>query len=430
MGCVPSKMIIRSARVVAELRAAQRFGVRPSGVEVDFPAVMERTRRIRAGISHHDSAERFRALGVDVFLGEARFLSPDRVEVGASVLRFNKAVIATGARPVAPPIEGLAAVGYLTNETVFSLTERPRRLAVIGAGPIGCELAQAFALLGSEVTLIEKDSQLLIREDRDAAEMLASALARDGVQIKLGTSVRRVVVAGDSKVLHLESDTETESLPVDQILVGVGRAPNIEDLNLESAGVAYKRTGVVVNDYLQTTNSKIYAAGDVCLSHRFTHTADATARIVIQNSLFLGRKKLSRLTIPWCTYTTPEVAHVGMHEHDVSANGIELDTYLIPMKRVDRAITDGSDDGFVKIHVRKGSDQILGATIVAEHAGEMISEVTLAMVHGVGLGKISSVIHPYPTHAEGIKKVADAYNRTRLTPLVKKLTARWLAWTR
>jgi len=430
VGCVPSKMIIRSARVVAELRAAQRFGVRPSGVEVDFPAVMERTRRIRAGISHHDSAERFRALGVDVFLGEARFLSPDRVEVGASVLRFNKAVIATGARPVAPPIEGLAAVGYLTNETVFSLTERPRRLAVIGAGPIGCELAQAFALLGSEVTLIEKDSQLLIREDRDAAEMLASALARDGVQIKLGTSVRRVVVAGDSKVLHLESDTETESLPVDQILVGVGRAPNIEDLNLESAGVAYKRTGVVVNDYLQTTNSKIYAAGDVCLSHRFTHTADATARIVIQNSLFLGRKKLSRLTIPWCTYTTPEVAHVGMHEHDVSANGIELDTYLIPMKRVDRAITDGSDDGFVKIHVRKGSDQILGATIVAEHAGEMISEVTLAMVHGVGLGKISSVIHPYPTHAEGIKKVADAYNRTRLTPLVKKLTARWLAWTR
>jgi len=430
VGCVPSKAIIRSSRVVAELRAAQRFGIRASGVEVDFPAVMERMRRIRAGISHHDSTQRFQTLGVDVFLGEARFLSPDGAQVGAATLNFKKAVIATGARAVVPLIDGLETAGYLTNETVFSLTERPRRLAVIGAGPIGCELAQAFALLGSEVTLIGKDSQLLVREDRDAARILAEALNRDGVQIKLGTRVLCAAIAGDSKVLQLESQGKTEFLSVDEILVGAGRAPNIEELSLESAGVAYERTGVVVNDYLQTTNSKIYAAGDVCLTHKFTHTADATARIVIQNSLFLGRKKLSALTVPWCTYTTPEIAHVGMYERDAQERGISADTYFIPMSGVDRAVTDGQDEGFIKIHVQKGTDKILGATIVADHAGEMISEITLAMVHQVGLGKIASVIHPYPTQAEAIKKAADAYNRTRLTPLVKKLMARWLAWTR
>jgi pyruvate/2-oxoglutarate dehydrogenase complex dihydrolipoamide dehydrogenase (E3) component len=430
VGCVPSKAIIRSSRVVAEIRAAQRFGIGASGLEVNFPAVMERMRRIRAGISHHDSAERFRTLGVDVFLGEARFLSPDRVQVGAATLRFKKAVIATGARPLAPPVEGIEAAGYLTNETVFSLTERPRRLAVIGAGPIGCELAQAFSLLGSEVTLIEKDSQLLIREDRDAARILAEALTRDGVRIKLGTKALRAGVAGNSKLLQLESHGETEFLSVDEILVGVGRVPNIEELNLESAGVAYERTGVVVNDYLQTTNSKIYAAGDVCLSHKFTHAADATARLVIQNALFLGRKKLSSLTVPWCTYTTPEIAHVGVYERDVQERGISVDTHFIPMSGVDRAVTDGEQEGFLKIHVQKGRDKILGATIVAKHAGETISEITLAMVHRVGLGKIASVIHPYPTQAEAIKKAADAYNRTRLTPLVKRLMARWLAWTR
>jgi len=429
VGCVPSKAIIRSSRVMADLRAAQRFGVGATGGEAEFPAVMERMRRIRAGISRHDSAERFRTLGVDVFLGEARFLSPACVQVGATSLNFKRAVIATGARAVTPPIDGLEVAGYLTNETVFSLVERPRRLAVIGAGPIGCELAQAFALLGSEVTLIGKDPQLLVREDRDAARIIAESLARDGVRIMLGARVQRASAAGVSKVLQLERQGKTESLSVDEILVGVGRAPNIEELDLQAAGVAHEKAGVIVNDYLQTTNSKIYAAGDVCLKHKFTHTADATARIVIQNALFLGRKKLSALTVPWCTFTTPEVAHVGMYEHDAQAKGIEMDTYLIPMAQVDRAITDGAEDGFLKVHVKKGTDQILGATIVAEHAGEMISEITLALVHQVGLGKIGSVIHPYPTQAEAIKKAADAYNRTRLTPLVKKLMARWLAWT-
>ena len=220
-------------------------------------------------------------------------------------------------------------------------------------------------------------------------------------------------------------------LSVDEILVGVGRTPNVQGLNLEAAGVKYQdRTGVEVNAYLQTSNPRIYAAGDIYSPHKFTHTADALARIVIQNALFLGRKKASLLTIPWCTYTDPEIAHVGMYEGDAQARGIELDTLVRPLKQVDRAIADGEEEGLLKIHVKKGTDKILGATLVARHAGEMISEITLAMVGNIGLGTLATVIHPYPTQAEAIKQLGDAYNRTRLTPLVKKVLSRWLAWTR
>lgn len=432
VGCVPSKAVIASSRAAAGLRKAHSFGVHTSGqAEVDFPAVMERMRSLRAGISRHDSAQRFQKLGVDVFLGEARFAGPDSVQVGGQTLSFKKAVIAMGARPVAPRIEGLAEAGYLTNETVFSLTECPRRLAVLGAGPIGCELAQAFCRLGSEVTLIERDPQLLIREDRDAADVLAAALRRDGVHVKLNTKVLRVSHSAEGKTIHLDSDGREDLFTTDEILVGVGRAPNVEGLSLETAGVTYdSEKGVVVNDQLQTTNPKIYAAGDICLNYKFTHMADATARIVIQNALFLGRKKMSALTVPWCTYTTPEIAHVGMYERDAKEKGTPVDTYFIPLSGVDRAITDGEEEGFFKVHVQKGTDKILGATIVAAHAGEMVSEITLAMVHNVGLGKIAGVIHPYPTQAEAIKKAADAYNRTRLTPWVRRLMAQWLAWTR
>lgn len=432
VGCVPSKSLIRSARARADVRDAHHFGIRVRGeVETDFGAVMERLRRIRAGISHHDSAQRFKDLGIDVFLGEARFSGKDTVEVGGQTLLFKKAVIATGARAIAPPIEGLREAGYLTNETVFNLTELPKRLLVIGGGPIGCELAQSFSRLGSEVTIVEIGSQFLSREDPDAAALLARSLERDGVQIRLSTAVKRVTAAGGEKLVTLEKDGQQETLAVDEILVGVGRAPNVEGLNLEGVGVEYdKRAGVVVNDKLQTTNPRIYAAGDICLQYKFTHTADAAARIVIQNALFGGSKKASALTIPWCTYTEPEIAHVGLYEREAAEKGIALDTYHIPMSGVDRAIAEGEEEGFVKIHVKKGSDQILGATIVARHAGEMISEITVAMVGKVGLGTLASVIHPYPTQAEAIKKAADAYNRTRLTPFVKKLLARWLAWTR
>ncbi len=431
VGCVPSKALIRSSRAYADVRDAHRFGIRvPDGAEADFPAVMERMRRLRAQISHHDSAARFRELGVDVFLGEGRFSGSDTVEVDGKTLRFKKAVIATGARAIELPIEGLAEAGYLTNETVFSLTERPRRLAVLGAGPIGCELAQAFRRLGCEVILVEMAPQILIREDPDAARIVASALERDGIDIRLGTTISRVLASEDGKVLHLKSDSKTESVTVDEILIGVGRAPNVEGLNLEAVGVDYDKTGVMVDDTLRTTNPRIYAAGDICMNYKFTHAADAAARIVIQNTLFWGRKKLSALTVPWCTYTDPEIAHVGMYEKDAKERGIPVETFTRELEEVDRAVVEGETEGMVKVHVKKGTDKILGATVIARHAGEMISEITLAIVGDIGLGTIAGVIHPYPTQAEAIKQVADAYNRTRLTPFVKNLFTRLMAWQR
>jgi pyruvate/2-oxoglutarate dehydrogenase complex dihydrolipoamide dehydrogenase (E3) component len=432
VGCVPSKCIIRSSRVVADIYEANQFGIRvPEGVEVDFPVVMERMRELRAQISAHDSARRFKDLGVDVFLGEGRFSGPDAVEVEGKSLRFKKAVIATGTRPVPPAIDGIAEAGFLTNETVFSLTERPRRLAVIGGGPIGCELAQAFRRLGSEVILFHNASHILNREDSDAAEILQQSFIRDGIRLILNCKTKRVERKNGSKVIHIDCGGKEDEIAVDEILAGAGRAPNVEGLNLEAVGVKYdKREGVQVNEYLQTTNPRIYAAGDICLRYKFTHTADATARIVIQNSLFMGRKKQSALTVPWCTYTDPEIAHVGMYEREAQEKGIAVDTFIRQLKDVDRAIADGEEEGFVKIHVRKGTDEILGATIVARHAGEMLSEVTLAIVGEIGLGTLANVIHPYPTQAEAIKQAADAYNRTRLTPFIKGLFTRWLAWTR
>jgi len=431
VGCVPSKCLIRSARAAADARQAATFGVSVQGVEVDFAAAMERMRRIRSRISHHDAAHRLRELGVDVFLGEGRFTGPDRAEVNGKVLSFAKAVIATGARAVVPPVPGLAEAGYLTNETVFSLTERPERLAVFGAGPLGCELAQVFQRLGSQVILFERGSQFLTREDPDAAALLAHALARDGVEMRLKTTVDRVETEAGGVRVHFTQDGRPGSMVVDRILVGAGRAPNVEGLNLEAAGVAYDpRRGVEVDDFLRSSNPRIYAAGDICLAHKFTHTADAAARIALQNALFLGRKRLSRLTIPWCTYTDPEIAHVGLYERDAVAAGIGVQTLVKPLTEVDRALADGEEEGFVKIHLEKGTDRILGATIVARHAGEMIGEIAVAMAGRVGLGTLAGVIHPYPTPAEAIRQLGDLYNKGRLTPLVKGLLLRWLAWAR
>ncbi len=428
---MPSKAVIRSSRVAGELRAADAFGVHPSGAAVDFAAVMERMRRLRARISPHDSAARFRELGVDVFLGHGRFTAPDALVVEGRTLRFRRAVIATGARAAGLPIPGLGEAGYLTNETVFTLTVRPPALAVIGGGPIGCELAQAFARLGSEVVVLSDVPQLLPRDDPDAAGVVARALERDGVRLVLGCEVRRVTVSDGRKVVHFAAGGAEDRVTVDAILVAAGRAPNVEDMGLDAAGVtADRQRGVVVDDNLRTTNPRIFGAGDVCMSYKFTHAADFAARTVIQNALFRGRRKLSVLTVPWCTYTDPEVAHVGLGEHEAAERGLAIDTFTQPLDAVDRALLDGEEDGFVRVHVRKGTDRIAGATVVARHAGEMISEITLAMVGGIGLGTIAGVIHPYPTQAEAIRKLGDAYNRTRLTPFVKKLFAAWLSWTR
>jgi pyruvate/2-oxoglutarate dehydrogenase complex dihydrolipoamide dehydrogenase (E3) component len=431
-GCVPSKAIIRSSRIAADLKDAARFGVKvPPGTAVDFPAVMERLRRLRAAISHHDAARCFRDLGVDVFLGEARFSGPRTVTVGGQTLNFSKAVIATGARPVDPPIPGIAAAGYLTNETVFSLTQRPRRLLVMGGGPLGCEFAQAMQRLGCQVTLLHKYARLLNREDADVAALVQKVLVKEGVTLILNARPTEVRMAAGGKLVQYQSEGQSGEIEVDEILAGAGRAPNVENLGLAEAGVRYDpREGVAVNDLLQTSNRRIYAAGDVCLKYKFTHMADASARLVIQNALFLGRKKVSALTIPWCTYTDPEVAHVGLSQAEAEKQGIAIQTLMKPLSEVDRAVVDGEDDGLVKIHVKRGTDRILGATIVARHAGEMISEVTLAMVGKIGLGTLAAVIHPYPTQAEAIRQAGDLYNRTRLTPFVKKLFTRFLVWRR
>lgn len=433
-GCVPSKAIIRSSRLAAEVQAASQFGIQVgSGFEVDFAAVMARMRRLRAEISHHDAARRFQEMGVDVFLGPAQFLGPDAVVVDGQTLRFAKAVIATGSRPVQPNIPGLAEAGCLTNETVFALTARPPRLLVIGGGPIGCELAQAFQRLGSQVTLLHKYDRIMNREDPDAAALVQQRFLEDGVALLLNAKPLQVSQTAAGKVLHFEKDGQTGAIEVDEILVGAGRAPNVEGLNLEAAGVRYeagKGRGVIVNDRLQTTNANIYAAGDVCLPYQFTHLADAAARLVIQNALFYGRRKFSALNIPWCTYTDPEVAHVGLSEAEAKKRGIALQTFVKPLSDVDRAILDGETLGFVKILVKAGTDKILGATIVARHAGEMISEVSTAMAAGLGLGALANVLHPYPTQAEAIRQTGDLYNRTRLTPRLKRWLQRYLAWRR
>jgi pyruvate/2-oxoglutarate dehydrogenase complex dihydrolipoamide dehydrogenase (E3) component len=431
VGCVPSKCIIRSSRVVGELWEAKALGIEvPEAIAIDFPAVMARMRQVRAGISHHDSATRFQKLGVDVFLGNGRFSSGSTIEVGSQTLRFKKAVIATGARAVRPDLPGIEDVGFLTNETVFSLTERPNRLAVIGGGPIGCELAQAFRRLGCEVVLFHRGNHLLNKEDADAAEIVQKAFVREGIQLILGSQIQRVEKTDAGKVLYFQVKGKLESIAVDEILVGAGRAPNVEGLNLEAVGVDFDfKKGIKVNDYLQTSNPKIYAAGDICLDWKFTHAADAAARIVIKNTLFspfdLGRAKLSALTMPWVTFTDPEIAHVGLSEAEAHDRAIAINTILIPLSQVDRAIADGESAGFFKIHHKQGSDQIVGATIVARHAGEMISEVTTAIVGKLGLSTLSGVIHPYPTQADGIKKAADAYRRTLLTPKTKTLL-KWL----
>ena len=431
-GCVPSKAIIRSSRLAADFRDAARFGFKaPLSIDVDFSAVMERMRGLRAAISRVDAAQRFRDLGVDVFLGQARFSGPRTVDVAGQTLNFIKAVIATGARAVDPPVPGLPEAGYLTNETVFSLTERPRRLLIMGGGPLGCEFAQAFQRLGCRVTLLHKYDRLMNREDAEAAQLVQQVFVREGIHLILAAKPVQVLKTDGGKLVRYESAGEPGEIEVDEILAGAGRAPNVENLGLEEANVKYdKREGVVVNDRLQTTNRRIYAAGDVCLHYKFTHLADASARIVIQNALFLGRKKLSALTIPWCTYTDPEVAHVGINEAEAEKQGIPIETFIKPLSEVDRAIVDGEAEGMVKIHLKHGTDRILGATIVARHAGEMISEITLAMVGKIGLGALAAVIHPYPTQAEAIRQTGDLYNRTRLTPFVKNLFTRFLAWRR
>ncbi|MEL7035396.1 MAG: mercuric reductase [Cyanobacteria bacterium J06592_8] len=436
-GCVPSKSLIRSGRVAATVSQASEYGIRvPEGVEVDFSAVMERMRKMRSQISFNDSAERLQEeFGIDIFFGKADFINRNTIGVAGKNLRFKKAAIATGSHPIIPDIPGLESTGYLTNETVFSLTECPRKLVIIGGGYIGCELAQTFHRLGSKVFLLERGERLLKRSDPEVSTLMLEVLAQEGIYTVLNTDIQRVESHNGEKTISYEVLGIEEKLTVDEILVATGRKPNIANLKLETVGVkSDPKTGIIINDYLQTTNPNIYAVGDVCMSSKFTHAADATARIVVQNALFsvggIGRKKLSDLIIPSCIYTDPEIAEVGITETEILEKPERVKTFYIPLNEVDRACIDGETNGFAKVHVRHGTDKILGATIVSTHAGELINQITLAMVGKVGFRTIANTIYPYPTQAEVIRKAADQYNFTWLKGWVKKLTSIWLRWQR
>ena len=428
VGCIPSKTLIRTSRLYREMRDAERFGARvPGGIVVDFPAVMERVRRIRARLSERGSAATLAAMGIDVYFGEARFAGADSVTVAGARLRFEKALVATGARPVRPSIPGLEEAGYLTYENVFDLTECPKRLLVIGGGPVGCELAQAFARLGSRVTLVQDDPMFLGHEERDAAQLLSDALARDGIEIHLDTETVKVRVEGNDTLVDLVQDDRKTTVAVDRILVGVGTAPNVQGLGLETAGVAYDETnGIPVDDFLRTSNRRIFAAGDVCGETKFPHIEGAVGRIVVANALFLGRQRLSAEAIPWCTFTDPEIAHVGMYVTEARQKNIPVKTFTILMHEVDRAIADGEEEGFVKVHVREGTGKILGATVVASHAGDLINEISLAMSAGLGLSALARVNQPYPTQSQAIKMAAGAYVGSRRRAVRAWLMTKWL----
>jgi len=420
-GCVPSKSLLAAA--------AERHH---RGGEGEFGEVMARVRAVRAAIAPHDSAARFRELGVDVFFGEGKFTGPGVVEVAGERLRFAKAVIATGARARRLEVPGAAEARLLTHESVFDLTARPRRLAILGGGPVGCELAQAFQRLGSVVTLLISGSQVLPREDPDAAAVVQARLLAEGVRL-----VRDVTVCGTTRLpggalsIRLDTPAAPADLEVDEALLAIGREPNVDGLGLEAAGVAFdRRRGVVVDDSLRTTARSIFACGDVALPWKFTHTADAAARLVIQNALFGGRKRLSALTIPWCTYTDPELAQIGLTAAAAAERGLSVTAWTRSFADVDRARTEGATEGFVRVLTRAGTDRIVGATIVGPHAGDLISEIAVAMAGGLGLGRLASVIHPYPTRADAIRQLGDVYNRTRLTAGVRRGLASWLAWHR
>ena len=426
VGCVPSKAIISAARAWHDARtASSRFGGPGSSDRGDFAAAMERMRRLRADLSSVDSAQRFTGLGVDVFLGHARFTAPDRVTVADQVLRFRRAVIATGARAAVPAIPGLEAAGYYTNETIFTLTERPAHLTVLGAGPIGCELAQAFARLGIRVTILDRGDRALSRDDPDAARVVEAALRADGVTLEFGARVQRAARSPGGIRMHFTQGDRTGEVEGDAILVAAGRAPNVEDLGLEAAGVKAGERGVVVDDRLRTSNRRVYAIGDVSSRYQFTHVADFHARLVIANALFFGRGRASRLVIPWTTYTSPEVAHVGLTPAEADRRGVPIDTVTVPLAHVDRAVLAGETEGFLRVHLRRGSDRLAGVTVVAPDAGDLIAEATLAMTNGLGLSAMGRTIHPYPTVAEAYRRAADLRRREKLTPWARRTLGLW-----
>jgi pyruvate/2-oxoglutarate dehydrogenase complex dihydrolipoamide dehydrogenase (E3) component len=429
-GCVPSKALISSARLIQQIRDAEKWGLDRQQPQFAFEKIFDRMRARRAKIAPNDSQERFESLGVDVFRGEARFVSSYEIEVNGQKLRAKNFVIATGSRAAIPKIEGIDTVPYFTNETIFDeLKGKPESMIVLGGGPIGCELAQTFRRFGVEVTILQRGDQLLPREDRDVAEFLERRLINEGVRVIKNADARSVATNDAGKVALEFLDRQPARLAertlfADALLVAIGRTPNFPSLDLKSIGVDVNESGVRVNDYLQTSQRHIYAAGDVTGPFLFTHMADAQARVVVRNILvpfqFL-RQKMDYSVVPWCTYTDPEAAHVGLGEKEAKQKNVDCDLFVVPLEDLDRAVVESEDVGFVKVLTAKGSDKILGATMVGPHAGDLLHEFVLAMKTGIGLGTIASTIHAYPTFAELARKAGDKYNKTRLTPRAKKV---------
>lgn len=422
-GCVPSKTLLRAARAVQEARSAASVGVRMTP-RVDFAAVVGTVHARRADLARHDSAARLASLGIDVFFGDAAFADARTVTVAGRSLRFRRAVIATGGRPAVPPISGLASTRFLTTDTLFSQFDQPRRLLVIGGGPVGCEMAQAYAVLGTAVTLVESGPRILPHEDAEASEILQRQLCEDGVRIITVTALHEIAAGpgGDGARAHFNGG----EIDADAVLVATGRTPNVDGLNLEAAGVDHDPHGVGVDEWLRTSNRRIYAAGDVCSQFNFTHAADAMARIVVQNALFPFRRRASALVIPWSTYTLPEVAHVGLAPVEAVRSGAQPIT--VPLADIDRAVIDGDLEGFVRIHHERG--RIVAATIVAPRAGELIGYIASMMRRRASFAELSTEIFPYPTLAESLRKAGDAYRRTRLTPHVRRWLQRYVTLIR
>ena len=406
VGCVPSKSLLEFTR-------------RNPGAS--FDEAFTWLRQVRQKIAHHDSVERYRAQGVDVFLGSARFLDDASIQVNEHRLLARRFVVATGARAAMPPIPGLKDCDPLTNESFFDLVERPRRLAILGAGPVGCEMAQAMARLGIEVHLVEMADRVLPGAIPQASAVLARALESHGVTLHVGTRVSEVTIVNGQSTLH---GAETP-ITADRVLVAAGRRANVDDLNLDWAGVEVSGGLIAVDDKLRTTNKRIFAAGDVCSRLQLTHHADAHARIVVQNALFAPTASTRRLVIPQCTYTDPEIAGTGRTETELDELRVPFDRYRVEFAELDRGKTAGEQEGFVEVITAKGKDAILGATLVGHDAGEQIAPLCLAMANGLGLGALGKAVLPYPTRAEYLRRLADQYNRTRLTPAAQGLMKSW-----
>lgn len=430
-GCVPSKALIRTARFVHQARHAEALGIRSAKVDFDFRDVMTRVERVVRQIEPHDSPERYIGLGVDVIQGAARVTSPYTVEVNGQVIRTRNIILATGARPVVPPIPGLADVPYLTSDNLWALRELPERLLVLGGGPIGCELAQAFARLGSRVVQVEMGDQLLPQEDGDIAERVERTFRQEGIDVRLGYRAVAVQASGRGHVLVCEHGNESVALPFDRILVAVGRGPNTEGLGLEQLGITTAGQGAIdVNEYLQTRYPNILACGDVVGPYQFTHVSAHQAWFATVNALFRGlrRFRVDYSVIPRCTYVDPEVARVGLNEREARAQGIPYEMTTYELADLDRAIADDAAEGVVKVLTVPGKDRVLGATIVGRHSAEMLTEFVTAMRHGLGLNKLLATIHVYPSFSEANKYAAGAWKRDHAPERVLTWLSRWHRW--